>query len=230
MYRNIVIVLVIVLTICDAAPATAAPAAPSRILFLGNSITRHGPLDTHRGLWGMAATEPDLDYVHRLQLRLAANTGIVPEIRIAACNINWCLPEYLEPIMQDFAPDLVIVQTGDNSTGLDQVGYMDRLQSILDTMPGDATVIVTGVWYSQQRESWNETLAVRNGMDFAPIFDLNVADNRQYLNCAPDDAICSHPGDRGHAAIADRIYDAWTAKSNRTSAPIYLPMIRASSA
>lgn len=44
-----------------------------RILFLGNSITLHGPAPEigWTGNWGMAASVPDKDYVHQLLDRIS---------------------------------------------------------------------------------------------------------------------------------------------------------------
>ena len=53
-----------------------------KILFLGNSITLHGPNPSigWTNNWGMAASAQEKDYVHVVQSAVAELTGAVPDI------------------------------------------------------------------------------------------------------------------------------------------------------
>ena len=57
--------------------------AAARVLFLGNSITLHGPAPAigWTGNWGMAASAERLDYVHLLTADIAAVSGVQPTVR-----------------------------------------------------------------------------------------------------------------------------------------------------
>lgn len=81
------------LCLCAAMPLLAAPgeaAAPRgaaafrRILFCGNSLTRHGPKADigWTNDWGMAASAPERDYVHLLVQALEARSGERPEFTL----------------------------------------------------------------------------------------------------------------------------------------------------
>ncbi|MCC6454453.1 MAG: SGNH/GDSL hydrolase family protein [Caldilineaceae bacterium] len=177
---------------------------PQRILFVGNSITRSYPLESHTGWWGMAATQPDHDYVHRVQLTLAATTGVAPEIYVVGCTIPWCDLDLLADALLAFQPGVIVVQIGDNGGKVTEEEYIARMQGILDTAAPTRTIL-TGVWYHKHLEERNEAIAAQNGIEFVPVFDLNRGGNYQFPSCAPADAICTHPGDAGHAAIAQRI-------------------------
>jgi hypothetical protein len=174
----------------------------------------------------MAATEQDLDYVHRVQSGLAATTGVIPMIQIVACDLQSCPTEPIQAAIQEFGPDLVVVQLGDSAAHYEQSEYTERLQSVLDiVMGGGRRIILTGVWYWPHLEAWHASVAAQNGISFVPIFDLNYPPNHQHLTCAQDDLIRTHPGDRGHAAIANRILGEWFSVTYPMPVRTYIPAI-----
>ena len=56
----------------------------AKVLFLGNSITLHGPAEQigWSGNWGMAASEAEKDYVHLLVARLSQAAQGVPQVMV----------------------------------------------------------------------------------------------------------------------------------------------------
>ena len=110
-------------------PVTAGPevkvSAIRKILFLGNSITLHGPKADigWTGNWGMAASSEDKDYVHRVAAALAQQTGSKPEIlvrNIADFERNYATYDVAREMKELFAfdPDLVVLAIGENVPGL----------------------------------------------------------------------------------------------------------------
>lgn len=73
-------------------PATPGTMKADRVLFLGNSITLHGPHEPYGWLHncGMAASAPEKDYVHLVAAALEARTG---------CHLR------LSPVASAGAPD-----------------------------------------------------------------------------------------------------------------------------
>ena len=96
-----------------------------RILFLGNSITLHGPSAKvgWPNNWGMAASAQEKDYVHVLADSIAKLSGSLPEVRIDniadferhydTYDLDTKLKEHL-----DFKPDMVVVAIGENVPAL----------------------------------------------------------------------------------------------------------------
>jgi len=92
-----------------------------KILFVGNSITRHGPNPAiyWTNNWGMAASALEKDYVHVVQSAVAELTGAVPDIMIQGgapfergyTNYN-VEAEFADAFA--FAPDLFVLAIGEN--------------------------------------------------------------------------------------------------------------------
>ena len=110
-------------------PVTAVPevevSAIRKILFLGNSITLHGPNADigWSGNWGMAASSQDKDYAHLLTSDLAHRTGSTPEIlvrNIADFERNYASYDVHAQMEELFAfdADLVVLAIGENAPPL----------------------------------------------------------------------------------------------------------------
>lgn len=202
-----------------------------RILFLGNSLTIHEPLPDEGWNYhhGFAASAPDRDYPHRLQLGIAARQGSIPEIGIILMDIP---PElYPDDIAQQIAafdPDLIIVQMGDDvlpgqlvNYGVYQAEYQELAEAARAT---NARVIAVGMWYPTGAEDIRE-IDLRRAVDeagivFVPIGDLKSPETTAELDpWCTNHNICWHPGDRGHAAIAQRILAAIYSQAT------YLPLV-----
>lgn len=184
-----------------------APAIIQRIAFVGNSLTMHPPYPEKEwaGYWGMAASQPDRDYVHRVQLAIAARQGVVPEIMVLRHDIPWS-PDGIYTAVAQFDPDLTIVQMGDNATDdLTTAAWDLAYNTIVPAVSG--RVIILGVWRpNHQRDDIIDTIAQHYGATFLPLSDLHDAAAEAAPPCHPD--VCWHPGDAGMQRIADRIVDA----------------------
>ena len=96
------------------------PNAKTRILVVGNSITRHGPnkeIGWERD-WGMAASAPEKDYVHRLFAMLTAS-GKDVFMRVSQCS-HWERSFFQESILSDYDADrafdanFIVFRLGEN--------------------------------------------------------------------------------------------------------------------
>ncbi len=197
---------------------------PRRILFLGNSITLHGPAPDigWTGNWGMAASAPEKDYVHRLADALARRWGVPPQVQVAniadferrydACDLDALLKPHL-----DFAPDLVVVAIGENvpELGSDEAkgrfkAACTRLLTMLKRGDRPAIVVRSCFWPNRAKDDILRASCEAAGGVFVDIGGLG-GDESNYARSERAFAhagVAAHPGDKGMQAIADALLAA----------------------
>jgi alpha-galactosidase len=92
-----------------------------KVLFLGNSITKHGPkadIDWS-GNWGMAASAEAKDYAHVFTASLAQKQGATPEIlvkNIADFERAYAGYDFAAKLKEaiDFKADLIVLAISEN--------------------------------------------------------------------------------------------------------------------
>jgi len=209
-------------------PVTAEPEikplAIRRILFLGNSITLHGPKDDigWTGNWGMAASSADKDYVHLVANALARRTGAAPQIRvsnIADFERNYATYD-VDGQMKDlfaFDPELVILAIGENVPPLNSehakaqfhAGVMNILRCALAKR--HPLVLVRSCFWADPakdevlRQASQEANAIF--VDAGPL-GREPANAARSERSFTHDGVAGHPGDQGMKALADAIIQA----------------------
>lgn len=194
----------------------------SRILYLGNSITLHGPAPQigWTGNWGMAATAEGNDYVHLLTQRIATAAKGEPAIRvrnIADFERNYDRYDVAAELKSElaFQPELVIVAIGENVAALRDAAARDRfrtaVEGLLKTLDGNGhpTIVVrSGFWADPAKDEALEEAARGVGGTFVDIRTLGAdptmaARSERKIE---HDGVAGHPGDKGMKAIADALW------------------------
>ncbi len=206
--------------------------AAGKVLYLGNSITLHGPAPAigWTGNWGMAASAKEKDYVHLLTAEIAKATGVKPEIKVrnvadfergyGSFDIEKELKEALH-----FQPDLVIVAIGENVAELTTDEARDKfaaafanLLSILKEH-GQPTIFVrSSFWPHEVKDGILRKASVDAGVTFVDIAKVgrdksNAASSERKIEHA---GVAGHPGDKGMKAIADELITAIRRKGGLT--------------
>ena len=210
--------------------ATLGDINADSILFLGNSITLHGPYvtwlpDAH---WGMAASEESKDYVHLLTSQInAASGGAMQVAHDDPLPGRWYpndpLPGYVGNILNigdifernydtwdnariqnqiNAQPDIVVLQFGENLAG----GTDPQLATALDTMltglknASDPYVFIT-----------SSILGTQPNVDAIKQLACAADPGKRFfvdLNGKVDNTgAANHPSDAGMQTIADTIFD-----------------------
>lgn len=195
-----------------------------KILFLGNSITLHGPAPKigWTGNWGMAATARDKDYVHQLLERISKATGQTPKAMIRNIadferrpndfNIRDVLKEELA-----FEADVIILAIGENApspaTEEARQQFAAALKELLANLQqhGKPTLFVRSqFWPDATKDGLLKEACQNAGGIFVDISRLgadpsNAARSERQIEHA---GVAGHPGDKGMAAIADQLWQA----------------------
>ena len=135
----------------------------NRILFLGNSITLHGPAPAigWLGNWGMAASTKDKDYVHLVLKAVSKAAGKEPqslvanlaqfERQFATYDVDSGLQNALA-----FKADLVVVAIGENVPALkseqDKAAFQASLTKLLKKLKenGDPVIVVRSCFWPER--------------------------------------------------------------------------------
>lgn len=191
-----------------------------RVLFFGNSITRHAPkadIGWH-GDWGMAASCPENDYVHLVVDFLDKKFGKVDYC--IAQGSTWergyfegdaILEEYYRTA-RDFNADIVIIRIGENirSADMERIDckpYFDRAVKYLVKNPEAKIVITDNFWHNELIYNYTRSIAEENRYIFCPIGDLQENESNMAIGLFEHRGVSIHPGDLGMKRIAERIID-----------------------
>ncbi|PAZ04166.1 MAG: hypothetical protein CAK86_06175 [Opitutia bacterium AMD-G1] len=202
-------------------PASAETRVPQKILFVGNSITSHGPkadIDWH-GNWGMAATSLDKDYVHVVTKALAAKQGITPTIMVKnvadfeRAHVGYDIVGKFADAAA-FKADLVILCIGENVAALKtpeaQAKYQEQVTALLKTLksnPKAQIVVRSSFWANTAKDTAMRQACETVGGSFVDISALSKDEKNYARSERPykHAGVANHPGDRGMAAIAEEI-------------------------
>lgn len=207
----------------DALPQIGAlPAA--KVLFLGNSITLHGPKPDigWTGNWGMAATAEAKDYVHLLTAGIARSAGGAPQILVR--NIagfergysSFDIGAELKDVLA-FRADIVVLAIGENvpepaddeARGKFATAFA-RLLATLTENGKPAIFVRSCFWPHEVKDGIMRKATADAGATWVDIAALgrdesNAARSERKIDHA---GVAGHPGDKGMRAIADALFSA----------------------
>lgn len=197
----------------DKAIGNAPDAIFSNVIILGNSIT-YSPANAEvgwNGNWGMAASAPELDFVHLLTVdfKYKNKACVVTAKNVAAFEVNYPVYNFDAELKQikDLKPDLLIIRIGENvkQEGIDSAAFEQKYSSLVDYFKANnpnLKILAAGSFWGNpvvdrimSRHSAFLTLKTI-GLDMS-----NYAWG-QYENTG----VASHPSDKGMKAIADLIW------------------------
>lgn len=186
--------------------------AKIKILVVGNSITRHGPnkeIGWERD-WGMAASEPEKDYVHLLYAMLT-ETGKDVFMRISQCadwEVNFRKEDSLDKYQEDreFQADIVVFRLGENVAEADRPYFKEPLKQFIEYIcPTGKVVYTTCFWENPIIDQAIQAVALERGE-----ICINGCFSKEEKNMAlgqfTHGGVAMHPSDAGMEEIAKAIF------------------------
>lgn len=190
-----------------------------RVLFIGNSITWHGPkadIGWH-GDWGMAASKEENDYVHVL----------VSMLQESGDNVDYCIAQLAEwerdyergldilnekyALAREFGADLVIVRIGENMPKGSAPASKDRFAEMIGyfvTKPTTRVIVTDSFWQNDPRDNMIREIAQERGYTFCHLCDLEKDPKTMAIGQFEHRGVSVHPSDYGMEMIARRLFDA----------------------
>lgn len=201
--------------------ATAAEPKLERVLFVGNSITRHGPAPKigWTGNWGMAASEEAKDYVHRVVAAIEQRTGKRPDFRVvnvAEFERGFEGYDAAAKLKEEiaFQPDAIVLAIGENVPALKAPDSPKKLADatvrLIRQLQGGRPCVVyvrSCFWAEPVRDGALRDACTAVGGVFVDVGALGK-DEANYARSErkfEHDGVARHPGDRGMQALADAI-------------------------
>jgi len=220
--------LLIFLILCCAALPASAQETFRKVLFLGNSITKHVPkadIDWS-GNWGMAASAEAKDYVHLVIAGLAVKGGAAPEMMVKniadfeRAHVGYDIAGKLRDAI-DFKADLIIVAIGENVPALktpeEEAAFQESVTKLLTALKaGRQSVLLVRscFWKNAAKDQTLQKASAAAGGKFVDISTLS-ADKGNYGRAEREfknAGVANHPGDKGMAAIAAALLEALAKK------------------
>ncbi|MBE7044653.1 MAG: SGNH/GDSL hydrolase family protein [Ruminococcaceae bacterium] len=187
-----------------------------RVLFVGNSITRHGVLSEigWHWDWGMAASALEKDYVHLLVEKIKKTN---PDACFCICQgAEWERnykngSQYLEPYeaARDFGADLIIFRLIENCPcqEFDSDAFYQEYQNLIDYLDAGKKakiILTTGFW---KHPGDDTIMRVAEEREYPCVYlgELGEKDEMKAIGLFEHTGVANHPGDLGMQAIADMI-------------------------
>jgi len=189
-----------------------------RILFAGNSMTLHGIREEigWHGLWGMAASAREKDYVHIIMQKIRETD---PDAAFCICQVSeWecnykngseTLDSY--EAARAFKADCIIMRFVENckKAEFDPVLFKNEMGKLLDYLnpSGKAKTIMTTGFWRHPGDDAIRAYAKENHLPLAELGDLGEDERMKAIGLFAHSGVANHPGDLGMEMMAKLILD-----------------------
>lgn len=187
-----------------------------RVLILGNSIVRHGPLPSigWNNNWGMAASSMDSDFVHILMRTIKQKDTSVKVLfeNIASFEREFDTYNLKEAdTFKSFKPDMIIMRICENISGDKAIlrgfiQYYDALFRYIDPSNQSVKVITGGFWSNDAVTRMLSDYAYLKNHTFIDQSEIYSNQTKAIVGFK-DPGVQEHPNNLGMAKISESIWN-----------------------
>lgn len=184
-----------------------------RLLFVGNSITRHAPKADigWDNDWGMAASAQEKDYVHL----------VMQHVRQQDARADYCIAQvaswereyWNEQVLHEyeaavnFNPDIILIKVGANvpaerNKDYPFGGYFRALLDFLNPQHTARVIVATDFFAIGVIDDAMRQVARERAYPLVELGQLGKRDDMKAIGLFAHDGVANHPGDLGMATIA----------------------------
>ena len=189
-----------------------------RVLFVGNSITRHSPKPEIGWVndWGMAASSIEKDYVHIVERKVLEKC---PDATFCICQGSLWERNYFEgeahlsrlQEARDFDADIIVMRLIENCRPIDTFdidAFKNEYPKLVNYLnKNNAKVIITSSFWKHPGDVALKEYAEKEGMDFIYLGELGEDPAMRADGLFKSSGVSAHPGDRGMEEIAKLIFE-----------------------
>lgn len=188
-----------------------------KVLFVGNSITRHGVNKDIGWFWdfGMAASSEDKDYVHLMM------QAISKKYKASYCVCQAYLWEmnyqkademmHYYTAARDFEADIIFMRLIENvpASNFDNAVFKTAYEKLLQyfNKRGNAQIILSDGFWKHPADGAIAEVAAEKGYAIAHLGDLGELDEMKAIGLFANEGVANHPGDKGMEQIAKRLLE-----------------------
>ncbi len=229
-FKKAALVLALVFALCVCVCAEDAGNEKNiSIMVVGNSITSHSPADNlgWTGNWGMAASCEENDYTGVMKRMFEeefpdwnatwTKGGIYALEKAIDANANKDFTAFFTASfgneMKKAVPDVVTFQFGDNVSSYSKKSYQEMYRQLADycrSINPNMVIVFSKPFYGSSgdpRGKATQEIAIEKSVCFTSLCELNtVANTARSETFWTNEAILSHPGDKGMEEIAKKFY------------------------
>jgi len=193
-----------------------------KILFLGNSITRHSPAPEigWNGNWGMAASEEKNDYVHVFMDCLTKNGKTASFMTVSFSSWErrfWEMDETFKKLYENafkYDADVIIVRLGENVSeeSLAEHSFSEALKNLIRffVKSENQKIIVTNCFWKNAAVDSEISKACKDlSLQVVDIGTIEEEKDTMAFGKFEHSGVAMHPSDKGMKMIAEAIFEAY---------------------